>query len=114
MQRIMAILGVLCLAALFALPALGRPARKKRRPAAAATAVTICKADSDCALVIDGCCTCNAGGKQRVVPAKARRAYEKRRRTRCRNTMCPALMSEDPSCVAGSAVCKDGACTLGL
>jgi hypothetical protein len=114
MQRIIVIVGLFCLGVLLASdqPALGKPARKKRPHAAAQ--VTVCKVDSDCALVTDGCCNCNQGGKQRVVFAKARVSYEKKRKARCRKTMCTALMSEDPSCVAGSAVCKDGTCTLGL
>src|SRR4051812_48807868 len=60
----------------------------------------ICKVDADCALVVDGCCGCNAGGKQRAVLTRARPSYEKRRKAMCRQIMCPALMSEDPSCVA--------------
>ena len=67
----------------------------------------------DCVLVTDGCCGCNEGGKQRAIPARARDGYEKKRKAVCRKTMCPALMSEDPTCLAPHAVCKAGTCGLG-
>ena len=72
-----------------------------------------CHLDSDCALVPDGCCGCNEGGKQRAIPAAARDTYERKRKTACRNSACPALMSEDASCVSPHAVCKEGKCGLG-
>ena len=86
---------------------------KPRRAPAKAAAAALCKVDGDCVLVVDGCCGCTEGGKQRAVPAAARTAYENRRKAMCRQTMCPALMSEDPSCVASRAVCKGGACAVG-
>jgi hypothetical protein len=89
----------------------GKPRRGKGKRALAGD---MCRTDVDCALVTDGCCSCNEGGKQRAVAAKSRRAYEKRRREVCKQIMCPALMSEDPSCVAPRAVCKDGICALGI
>jgi hypothetical protein len=91
-------------------PVEGKPRRKARRAAAG----EVCRADADCALVTDGCCGCNEGGKQRALATRARTAYEKRRRSLCNQIMCPTLMSEDASCVAGHAICKDGQCTLGL
>jgi hypothetical protein len=91
-------------------PVEGKPKQKARRAASG----EVCRADADCALVTDGCCNCNQGGKQRAILSRGRSAYEKRRKSICQQIMCPALMSEDPSCVAGHAVCKDGACTLGL
>jgi hypothetical protein len=113
-RRVITLLTVLCLGALLCgdEAALAKP-RKRAKRAATHTA-EVCKVDADCALVVDGCCGCNAGGKQRAVLTKARTNYEKRRKSKCRQTMCPALMSEDASCVAGHAVCKEGNCTLGL
>src|SRR5437868_335577 len=74
-------------------------ARAKKAPARAKTAATAeCQADTECVLVADGCCGCSEGGKQRAVPRKGRDAYEKKRKAVCRETMCPQLMSEDPSC----------------
>jgi hypothetical protein len=86
----------------------GAPHKAKAKPATAE-----CHMDSDCILVPDGCCGCNEGGKQRGIPAAARDGYEKKRKTACRSSACPALMSEDPSCVTGHAVCKAGKCALG-
>jgi hypothetical protein len=85
-------------------PAAGKPKR-------AAPDTAECHADTDCVLVTDGCCGCNEGGKQRAVPVKARDAYEKKRKSICKQTMCPQLMSEDQSCV-GHAVCKEKTCAL--
>ncbi len=72
-----------------------------------------CKKDDDCVVVTDGCCGCNEGGKQRAIPATARDGYEKKRRVLCRKTLCPALMSEDTSCLSARAVCKEAKCLLG-
>jgi hypothetical protein len=89
---------------------LAAAASKGKTPAAGPRSE--CKADAECVLVPDGCCGCNEGGKQRAVPAKARDGYEKKRKALCRQTLCPALMSEDTTCVSGHAVCKAGVCGL--
>jgi hypothetical protein len=114
LYRAAAITVLFCTAFLFAFYGTveGKPARRAKKRAA--VAAEVCKADTDCVLVTDGCCGCNQGGKQRAVLAGARTAYEKRRKSLCKQIMCPELMSEDPSCVAGHAVCKDGSCTFGL
>ena len=70
-----------------------------------------CKRDADCALVPDDCCSCNEGGKQHAVPTRGRDAYESARKKRCAGTMCPQMMSQDPSC-AQTAVCRAGRCQL--
>jgi hypothetical protein len=85
--------------------------KKVKSPAKKAAAE--CQADTDCVLVPDGCCGCNEGGKQRAIPGRARDGYEKKRKAVCRTAACPALMSEDASCVTGHPVCKAGKCTLG-
>jgi len=79
----------------------------------APTAARECSKDTDCVVVPDGCCGCNEGGKQRALPARARASYEKRRKRTCRETMCTAMISQDASCAAGGAVCKEGTCKLG-
>jgi hypothetical protein len=103
-MRMVTVTVALFLAGASALAA-GKTSKAKTAPA--------CRADADCVLVTDGCCGCNEGGKQRAIPAKAREGYEKKRHAACHNTMCPALMSEDPSCVVAHAVCKEGTCGLG-
>jgi hypothetical protein len=81
-----------------------------RKPASGAPE---CRKDADCVLIADGCCGCEAGGKQRAVPANRRPSLEKRRKSGCRETVCAAMISEDPSCKA-KAVCQEGACALGF
>ena len=103
---------VLFAAALIVLGGGGASAGKPHK-AKTAEAAGMCHSDADCVLVTDGCCGCNEGGKQRAIPAKARDGYEKKRKAVCRKTMCPALMSEDPTCLAPHAVCKAGTCGLG-
>jgi hypothetical protein len=78
-----------------------------------AAAASACQVDSDCVLVPDDCCGCTGGGKQRALPKKDKAGFERARQARCADTLCPAVMSQDPSCAATSAVCKEGKCTLG-
>ena len=78
-----------------------------------AAAASACQVDSDCVLVPDDCCGCTGGGKQRALPRKDKDGFERARQARCADTLCPAVMSQDPSCAATSAVCKEGKCTLG-
>jgi hypothetical protein len=86
-------------------------------PAAApgmTTGAAACRVDSDCVLVPDDCCGCPGGGKQKALPKKDKASYQRARQARCADTLCPAVMSQDPSCAATSAVCKEAQCTLGL
>ena len=78
-----------------------------------AAAASACQVDSDCVLGPDDCCGCTGGGKQRALPRKDKAGFERARQARCADTLCPAVMSQDPSCAATSAVCKEGKCTLG-
>ncbi|MGB8294887.1 MAG: hypothetical protein WCG85_05620 [Polyangia bacterium] len=82
--------------------------------AAAKKGAAVCQADSDCVLVPDDCCGCSGGGKQKAIPKKDRASSERARQARCAGTLCAEVMSQDPSCAATSAVCKEGKCTLGL
>jgi hypothetical protein len=101
---------MLALAGLAAVLLTGFTAESKPKPKAADAE---CKTNADCTLVTDGCCSCTEGGKQRAIPARAKDGYEKKRKAICRKTLCPQLMSEDPTCVSGHAVCKEGTCGLG-
>jgi hypothetical protein len=82
---------------------------KSKAPAAG---TADCKTDSDCVVVLDDCCSCNEGGKQRAIPRKEQATYEKDRRKRCTGTMCTEVMSQDPSC-SQRAFCGAGICELG-
>lgn len=70
-----------------------------------------CKKDADCVLVADDCCSCNEGGKQHAIGKGGKNAYEAARQKRCAGTMCPQMMSQDPSC-AQHAACRAGSCAL--
>ena len=80
----------------------------------AAAGPAACHVDSDCVLVPDDCCGCPGGGKQKAIPKKDKASYQRARQARCADTLCAAVISQDPSCAATSAVCKEGKCTLGL
>src|SRR6266404_4305834 len=57
-----------------------------------------CKKDTDCVAVVDDCCPCSEGGKQRAIPKKDQAGYEKDRRKRCEGTACTEVMSQDATC----------------
>ncbi|MBC8134114.1 MAG: hypothetical protein H7X95_14125 [Deltaproteobacteria bacterium] len=84
----------------------------KAPDAGVATTVATCKKDAECVLVPDDCCTCAESGKQHAIPKVQQGAYENARRKRCAGTMCPQMMSQDPSC-SQRAVCNAGTCELG-
>jgi hypothetical protein len=70
-----------------------------------------CKVDSECILVPADCCGCTGGGKQKAILQKGKASYERARQSRCADTLCASVMSQDASCSA-IAVCKEGKCTL--
>jgi hypothetical protein len=71
-----------------------------------------CKKDSDCVAVVDDCCPCSQGGKQRAIPKKGQAQYEKERKKRCEGTACTEVMSQDATC-SQKAFCAAGICELG-
>jgi hypothetical protein len=73
---------------------------------------TDCKVAADCAAVDEECCTCAQGGKQVAVAASAAAAYRKKSAAKCKDVMCTAMMSNDPSC-AKVPDCVAGKCVLG-
>lgn len=90
---------------------LGGAQAKKSAKGKAPAAPTECKVDADCVAVPDDCCSCNEGGKQRAILKKDQAAYEKDRKKRCTETMCPQVMSQDPSC-SQKPFCGAGICEL--
>ena len=86
-------------------------ARKAKARAPKADAVD-CKKDSDCIVVVDECCPCSQGGKQRAIPKKQKDSYEKDRKKRCTDTACTEMVSTDPTC-SQVAMCAAGICELG-
>jgi hypothetical protein len=71
-----------------------------------------CKKDADCVAVVDDCCPCSQGGKQRAIPKKDQAAYEKDRHKRCEGTACTEVMSQDATC-SQRPFCAAGICELG-
>ena len=86
-------------------------AAKGRGKGKAPASTEDCKKDSDCVVVIDDCCSCAQGGKQRAIPKKQKDAYEKDRKKRCTDTACTEAMSTDPTCTQ-EAFCAVGICEL--
>jgi hypothetical protein len=87
-------------------------AEAKRHAKAPAASADDCKKDADCVAVVDDCCPCSQGGKQRAIPKKQKDSYEKDRKKRCADTQCMEMMSQDPSC-SQHAFCGAGICELG-
>jgi hypothetical protein len=85
-------------------------ARKGKARAPKADAVD-CKKDSDCVVVVDECCPCSQGGKQRAIPKKQKDTYEKDRKKGCKDTACTEMVSTDPTCTQ-VAICAAGICEL--
>jgi hypothetical protein len=83
------------------------PTAKAATPSPTAAELGPCKTDADCVAVPAECCDCNAGGTRVAVLKKAAKA----RAAKCGETMCPQMMSTDPSC-AQVAACVKGACAL--
>jgi hypothetical protein len=88
----------------------GAEAKRRRAKAPAASAVD-CKKDADCVAVVDDCCPCSEGGKQRAIPKKDRATYEKDRHKRCQGMACTEVMSQDATC-AQKPFCAAGICEL--
>jgi hypothetical protein len=86
-------------------------AEAKRHAKAPAASADDCKKDADCVAVVDDCCSCSQGGKQRAIPKKDKAAYEKDRKKRCDGTACTDVMSQDATC-AQRAFCAAGICEL--
>jgi hypothetical protein len=76
-----------------------------------APAADKCARDADCVLVQDGCCPCSAGGKMVAIAKSHAKAYAAKQGLTCKHTMCPQVLSSDPSCFGVAAACKAGACT---
>jgi len=68
-----------------------------------------CTADSECVPVRADCCGCNAGGKAAAINKKF--IFEWNKQPSCAGIMCPAVMSNDPSC-SGVPKCVNNKCEI--
>ncbi|MBI1946429.1 MAG: hypothetical protein HYS27_12075 [Deltaproteobacteria bacterium] len=69
-----------------------------------------CAVDADCALTTVDCCGCTSLGKQTGVRKDRLQALTERRVPICGTIACAQGMSDDPSCQATRATCRDGRC----
>lgn len=70
-----------------------------------------CQKNSDCTLVKENCCSCNAGGKQIAISVRHADKYKKALLDRCADIMCTQVISDDPSCKK-KAICSNKKCVL--
>lgn len=71
-----------------------------------------CASNADCVSVKDGCCPCNAGGRQIAIPKVEAKPYMQQAAARCAGQVCLQMISSHPSCSL-VAKCQDGKCVLG-
>ncbi len=70
-----------------------------------------CSEDSDCLSVKGDCCGCTAGG----IAAAINKKFKNQWKNNCNATepiMCPAVMSDDPSCINKEPRCAGNKCVL--
>jgi hypothetical protein len=70
-----------------------------------------CNQDSDCIKVEGGCCGCNWGGKATAINKNFEQEWEDKLLDECREIMCPAVISDDPSCFK-EPKCVNNKCVL--
>ncbi len=69
-----------------------------------------CSVDDDCALTSFHCCGCSAGGKAAAVHKDKLAEVLQRRGVVCGEYACAQVVSDDPTCAATHAVCREGKC----
>ncbi len=69
-----------------------------------------CDVDSDCVSVKEDCCGCNAGGKAISINKKYQSEWNNG--LNCAGIMCPAVMSNDPTC-SSKPKCENNKCIFG-
>ncbi len=107
LSQVLFFAAIAVVSALLGVPGVEAKRSKSKVPADAVE----CKVDADCVVVIDDCCSCNEGGKQRAIPKKDQALYEKERKKRCQGTACTEVMSQDPTC-SQKPFCAAGICEL--
>jgi|GEM_PF-6307345 hypothetical protein len=77
----------------------------------ATLSLKICNKDSDCVKVNADCCGCTAGGKATTLAMKSEKVWQQTLDVKCKDIMCPAVMSQDWSCFV-EPKCIKNKCTL--
>lgn len=70
-----------------------------------------CETDSDCIIVTDGCCDCNAMGKATTINNKSLEYWKEENAGKCKGTLCFMAISNDPTCFA-KPKCVNNECVL--
>jgi hypothetical protein len=71
-----------------------------------------CASHADCVAIVDGCCDCAHGGKQRAVPRRNQAKQLFAQRASCgKDVLCVTMMSNDASC-RQRAACVDHVCAM--
>lgn len=71
-----------------------------------------CTVDADCTLTHQQCCSCPSGGRYVGVSKKALKGVLERRAKLCKEAVCTARVSQDPTCIATAATCSAGRCVV--
>ena len=99
-------------------PAAPPPSIERPRPVAAASENVVtatledrrCTSDRECTLTTVECCGCQSLGANTGVRKDRLASLAERRTPTCAATNCAMAMSQDPTCSATRAVCRDGLC----
>lgn len=83
---------------------------KKMRAALISDDEKQCTKDDECELTSFHCCNCTAGGRMAAVSKEKVPDVLKRRGVVCEEYACAQVISDDPSCGATRAVCREGKC----
>lgn len=70
-----------------------------------------CINDSDCIKTSKDCCGCNAGGEATAINKNFENDWKSKSAKDCKEIMCPAVMSNDPSCFENPK-CVSNKCIL--
>lgn len=83
---------------------------RKMRAALVSEAEAQCTKDDDCELTAFHCCNCASGGRMAAVNKEKLPELLQRRGIVCQEYACAQVVSDDPTCSATAAVCREGKC----
>lgn len=69
-----------------------------------------CTRDEECELTAFHCCNCGGGGRMAAARSDALPEVLRRRGIVCAEYACAQVVSDDPTCSAERAVCREGKC----